>query len=281
MAKLFFNKQTLNADISKWNVMSVSTMAEMFSGSTAFDRPIGRWSTASVSSMASMFAGAATFNQPISWNVMSVTSMAGMFNGASAFNRPIGGWSTASVTSMAGMFRDASKFNQPIGGWNVAAVTDMGVLFSNARAFDQDVAAWNVQRVAALTGAFDSTSVGVSCAVYNAWGVTLQAAYPATRAACLCDTVKVQVAMAANADTGANSALQANVPTLPQGTSVSLSVLLRKGAVSVTVEVRLATYPGGFSGSVRLPSTGTWEVQLSIDKRACPSQPTNVTCPEE
>jgi hypothetical protein len=152
-AALGTNQTRFNADISKWNVVSVSTMAEMFSGAAAFDRPIGSWSTASVTSMASMFAGAAAFDRPIgSWNVVSVTSMAGMFAGASAFDQPIGGWSTSSVANMNGMFRDASKFNQPIGGWNVAAVSDMGVLFSNARAFGQDVAAWNVQSVASMTG---------------------------------------------------------------------------------------------------------------------------------
>jgi surface protein len=155
------NQTMFNADIGKWNVVGVSNMAEMFSGAAAFDQPIGRWNTASLTSMASMFAG------------------------ASAFDQPIGGWSTLSVANMNGMFRDASKFNQPIGGWNVAAVSDMGVIFSNAATFGQNVAAWNVTRVSSLKGAFDSTPISVSpCAVYNAWGGTLQAAYPTWRALC-------------------------------------------------------------------------------------------------
>jgi surface protein len=175
---------------------------------------------------------------------------------------------------MAGMFRDASKFNQPIGGWNVAAVTDMGVLFSNARAFGQDVAAWNVQRVAALTGAFDSTSVGVSCAVYNAWGVTLQAAYPTWRALCLCGQVNVTLSMAANADTGAKSALTAQLSAVPTDANVSLSAVPQKGAVAVP----LVPQSGGSRGSADLPSTGTWDIQLTIDGQSCPSQPRNVKC---
>jgi hypothetical protein len=269
------NQTRFNADISKWNVVGVSNMAEMFSGAAAFDRPIGSWSTASVSTMASMFAGAAAFNRPVDWNVMSVTSMANMFNGASAFNGPIGGWSTTSVANMNGMFRDASKFNQPIGGWNVAAVSDMGVIFSNAATFGQDVAAWNVRSVTALTGAFDSTPISVSpCAVYNAWGATLQAAYPTWRTLCLCGKVSVQLDMAANIITGAKSKLTAQLSAVPTDASVSLSAVPQKGAVAVP----LVTQSGGPRGSADLPSTGTWDVQLSIDGQSCPSQPTNVSC---
>jgi hypothetical protein len=61
---------------------------------------------------------------------------------------------------------------------------------------------------------------------------------------------------------------------MPTDANVSLSAVLQKGAVNVP----LAAHSGGSRGSADLPSTGTWDVQLSIDGQSCPSQPTNVAC---
>jgi hypothetical protein len=169
------------------------------------------------------------------------------------------------------MFRDASKFNQPIGGWNVARVVDMAMMFSNAATFGQNVAALNVRRVASLNGAFNSSPISVSpCAVYNAWGATLEATYPTWRAPCLCGKVELHLGMTANAATGANSNLTAQLSAAPTDANVSLSAMPQKGAVNVP----LVTHSSGLRGSADLPSTGTWDVQLIIDGQSCPSQPT-------
>jgi hypothetical protein len=68
-----------------------------------------------------------------------------------------------------------------IAGWNTAAVTNMGSIFFGATSLNCNLAAWNVLRVTNATGSFGSTSAMVDCykrSMYDAWGATLQAAYP-------------------------------------------------------------------------------------------------------
>jgi surface protein len=50
----------------------------MFNAAATFNADIGRWNVASVASMASMFTSAKSFNQNLAgWNVRSVTAMGG------------------------------------------------------------------------------------------------------------------------------------------------------------------------------------------------------------
>jgi hypothetical protein len=115
--------------------------------------------------------------------------------------------------------------------------------------------------------------------VYSAWGTTLQEAYPATGAACLCDTVDLELDQTVNILTGLNSSLQAKLSPrspLPLGTNVSLSAVPQKGAVPL-----LPSEAGGESGKAELPSIGMWDLQLTINKTACAPRPMRVTCSAE
>ena len=85
------------------------------------------------------------------------------------------------------MFDFATAFNQNIGGWNVASVSDMNSAFASAVSFNYNLAAWNVVRVVDLTGSFDSTTALDDCykrGVYETWGSTMEAAYPAWSSLC-------------------------------------------------------------------------------------------------
>ena len=127
--------------------------------------------------------------------------------------------------------------------------------------------------MASDAGAFDSTLIGVSCDVYNAWGTTLQAAYQAAGAACLCNTIALEWDLTANIMTGLNSSLQAKLlprSPLPLGTNISLSAVPQKGAVPVL--------PSESGGKAELPSIGVWDLQLTVNKTACAPRPMRVPC---
>ena len=69
-----------NADISSWDVSSVTNMSGMFDTASAFNQPIGSWDTSAVTDMSYMFYIASSFNQPVSsWNTSSVTNIEGIF----------------------------------------------------------------------------------------------------------------------------------------------------------------------------------------------------------
>jgi surface protein len=148
MSSLFYNKGSFNADISRWDTSSVTTMHQMFRGARAFNKDIGSWDTSSVTTMAYMFYDTDAFNQDIgTWDTSSVTNMYQMFRDARAFNQDIGTWDTSSVTTMYGMFHEAFAFNQHLSRWDVSSVTTMAYMFYDANAFNKMPVGWDTSKV--------------------------------------------------------------------------------------------------------------------------------------
>jgi surface protein len=101
MNNMFWDKQTLNADISKWDTSSVTNMNGMFDGAWEFNSDLSNWDTSNVEDMSFMFYSASVFNSDISdWNTSNVKYMRGMFAGAFKFNSDISKWDTSSVKYM-------------------------------------------------------------------------------------------------------------------------------------------------------------------------------------
>ena len=169
MSEMFIYQGTFNADISHWDVSSVTAMSTMFAY-TAINQDLSNWDVSAVTNMAFMFQGASAFNSNIgSWDVANVTDMGGMLTEAIAFNADLSGWDVSSVTNMNSMFAYADVFNQDISGWDVSAVTDMGYMFASAAAFNQDLSGWCVSGISAEPGFFAEWS-GLSAGNKPVWG---------------------------------------------------------------------------------------------------------------
>ena len=121
MSELFYRQRIqFNADISRWDTSSVTTMYRMFRDADAFNQDIGAWDTSSVTTMYEMFSHADAFNQHLSrWDVSSVTTMRYMFYDANAFNTMPVGWDTSKVTDSC-----ISLFCRPHGMRGSRAATD-------------------------------------------------------------------------------------------------------------------------------------------------------------
>jgi len=105
----------------------ITSMRVMFKDNTTFNNAdVSSWDVSTVTNMLYMFDGAEAFNQPLSsWDVSNVTRMDSMFriySGTSTFNQDISSWDTSSVTNMDAMFQNASVFDQDISGWNVSLI---------------------------------------------------------------------------------------------------------------------------------------------------------------
>jgi len=141
--KGFSSKSDFNADISKWDVSSVTTMLAMFNSATSFNADISGWDTGKVNSMLYMFSRACAFNADITgWDTSSLTNTGGMFDSTNCgtgrkFNYDIGKWDMSKVTNMAYMFWKNEVFNQDISGWKgIGATTSQTGFNSGATAFN-------------------------------------------------------------------------------------------------------------------------------------------------
>ncbi|MCG8580100.1 MAG: BspA family leucine-rich repeat surface protein [Bacteroidales bacterium] len=134
---------SLNADLSLWDVSSVTNFTNTFS-SSSFNGDLSDWDVSQATTLWGMFKGS-DFNGDISeWDVSKVTDMRQLFDRNEVFNQDISSWNTESAEQMTSMFSSARSFNQDISGWNVGNVTDMFAMFSNAGSFDQNLGAWNL-----------------------------------------------------------------------------------------------------------------------------------------
>jgi surface protein len=114
-----FDAQSFNADLSNWDVSSVTDMKGAFYNAKSFDSAIGAWDVSKVKTMYRMFAF------------------------ASRFNSEIGAWDTSQVQTMGSMFESAASFNDPsIAAWDVQSATNFRYMFSSATQFDADISPW-------------------------------------------------------------------------------------------------------------------------------------------
>merc|ERR1712238_329726 len=108
-----FMKKFVNADISSWDVSSVTAMGDMFYDAKKFNGDVSDWDVSSVENMFGMFADATVFNSDVSdWDVSSVIDMAYMFGNAIEFNGDVSDWDVCSLrlSGLYGMFDGATKY---------------------------------------------------------------------------------------------------------------------------------------------------------------------------
>ncbi|WP_242117162.1 BspA family leucine-rich repeat surface protein [Aestuariivivens sediminicola] len=152
-----FGVSAITGDLSGWNVSNVTNMYAMFS-TTNVNSNLSTWNVGNVINMAYMFEGS-NFNGDIgNWNVSSVTDMSSMFENNTSFNGNISGWTIVNVLDMSSMFRGATAFNQDISNWDVSSVENLGGMFAEANAFTADITGWDVGSATSLGGMFSGNT---------------------------------------------------------------------------------------------------------------------------
>lgn len=159
LSELFLDAKSFDADISGWNVSSVTNMMRMFSHAASFNVGLSGWDVSRVTNMANMFHEAIAFNADISgWDVSSVKDMGEMFSSAIRFNTNISGWDVSSVTVMSSMFSNATSFNGDLSRWDVSSVEYGGQMFALSSSFNSDLSEWDVSSLKVAAFMFDSAS---------------------------------------------------------------------------------------------------------------------------
>ena len=160
MNRMFYRAMSANPDVLEWNVSNVTNMSWMFSGATSAKPDVSEWNVSNVTDMNRMFYVATSANPDVSkWNTSKVIDMSTMFYRATSANPDVSKWNVSSVTNMKGMFSEATSANPDVSSWNVSSVTDMDWMFAGATSANPDVSSWNVSNVTDMSRMLDSTGV--------------------------------------------------------------------------------------------------------------------------
>ncbi|GAX13794.1 hypothetical protein FisN_30Lh088 [Fistulifera solaris] len=137
---------SFNADLSNWDVSSVTNFTSMFEGASRFNADLSSWTVSNATTTTKMFSQASSFSSDLStWSVASVTDMSGMFSWASSFNADLSDWDVSRVQSMEQMFLSASAFNQDLSSWQLDSIRSMKEMFRGCRFFAQNLCIWGEQ----------------------------------------------------------------------------------------------------------------------------------------
>ncbi len=114
------------------NLAGTSSMEQMFQNATSFNADISSWDVSTITNMRSMFSGATSFNQDISgWDVSGVTDLSNMFDSASSFNQNLGNWNVGLVNNFSGMLDNSGlsvdNYDSTLIGWEALGGLQSGM----------------------------------------------------------------------------------------------------------------------------------------------------------
>ena len=150
MSELFYNKEDINIDVSKWNVSNVKDMNRMFYNCEDFNCDLSNWDVSKVENMERMFHYCEKFNCDLSnWNVSKVKNTSYMFYRCENFDCDLSNWNVSNVEKIDHMFCECRIFiGKGLDNWNISKkVTDMSNMFDGCRKFNCDLSKWNTKRV--------------------------------------------------------------------------------------------------------------------------------------
>ena len=150
MSELFYNKEDINIDVSKWNVSNVEDMNRMFYNCEDFNCDLSNWDVSKVENMERMFHYCEKFNCDLSkWNVSKVKNMSYMFYSCKNFDCDLSNWDVSNVEKIDHMFCECKIFiGKGLDNWNInKKVVDMSNMFDGCRKFNCDLNKWNTKRV--------------------------------------------------------------------------------------------------------------------------------------
>lgn len=165
---------TLNVDVSKWNVENVINTNFMFDGDIEFNCDLSNWNLKSIVEMNAMFAECEKFDCDLSnwqtdnlqyaqgtfkycksfkgngiekWNVGKLISSWSMFLQCENFEGDVSSWRPYNLESCAEMFKCCPKFNSDVSEWRIPKVTTVFDMFYKCINFKQDLSHWELPNV--------------------------------------------------------------------------------------------------------------------------------------
>ena len=157
MSNMFQNTSKLNyLDISSFITGNVLNMSTMFNGTNLASLDLSHFNTVKVTTMANMFQNTPwlTSLNLTNFNTANVTSMSAMFHSAGFTSVDLSMLNTIKVTDMSLMFYNSSVTNLNLSSFNTSAVTNMSGMFQFARFTSLNVSSFNTSAVTTMNNMF-------------------------------------------------------------------------------------------------------------------------------
>ena len=138
-------------------------MSKMFMGCSAFNADLSSWDVRTVTDMSQMFEGCKKLNSPmfaISDYESSCRTTTAMFRGATAFKQDLSEWTLGRVWDFSFMFEDATSVEMTpnvVHEYDAIYMVNMEGMFKGARAFSdkEGLRSWRLLHVWNMEGIFD------------------------------------------------------------------------------------------------------------------------------
>lgn len=145
MAVVFSGARGFNADLSRWNTSSATTMSGMFGNALAFDgRGVEQFDVSKVTNLAFMFNQSPLFEADLSnWNTSNAVTMEQFCTSCARFSgKGLEKWQVSRVQNFKSMFQSTEAFNADLSQWDVSSATNLNAMFFHAASFSQDLCGW-------------------------------------------------------------------------------------------------------------------------------------------
>ena len=157
---LFAFNEDFNEDISGWNVSGVTDFSSLFWEANSFDQNLGKWDVSRAETMKCMFCGAKSYRGAglEQWGnkLHHVHDMYNMFEGSGIRSDVVSlnGWNVSSVTMMREMFRNTKNFHETLCWDTVGHATIATDMFNETNAcFDKSCVLPSIAEQAGCSGA--------------------------------------------------------------------------------------------------------------------------------
>ncbi len=161
MYMLFYNQETFDEDLSKWNVSGIYNMNNMFRGCVSFTgKGLEKWNVSWLHLCHSMFNGCDSLICDLSkWKVFNVEICENMFWGCSNFNSDLSNWNVQNIKYANGMFNGCTQFNSDLSKWNVCELEESNHMFNGCINLKSDFNQWNIKKLSNCNGMFNNTHI--------------------------------------------------------------------------------------------------------------------------
>ena len=159
MARMFYDSQATEIDLSNFDTSNVINMEGLFLASKVSSLDLSSFNTSNVTNMAQMFQELSINSLELStFDTSKVTNMLQMFCSIKVTTLDLSSFDTSNVTNMANMFFESKATTINLSSFDTSNVIDMSGMFYGSQATTLDLSSFDTSNVTNMNSMFARSS---------------------------------------------------------------------------------------------------------------------------